>query len=264
MQPAARSTKINAESTGFTGAWTVNNTAAGDITFGTTAGSVGTGGLVLGPTASNVLIQCDTSCPWDVDVRGKVVSVTSKSGGSTHSGRVTLRSPSVFKVISDYSGKNGVFNGKITGPGKLLTAGVVSTNRLIVLNNASNDFSGGVEVLDYACRAGARNALGTGHVRVHTNAWLFVEASGAMTNSANIYLDAAGGFFGKIYMGSAGVTTTVRRAFVGGLGGWDAPVGYTPLAPGAYFSTTPATTNYLVGAGVLIVSNPPGTVLLLR
>jgi len=180
------------------------------------------------------------------------VVVTAGSYGDTHNGNITLRSAVVFQDVGGADGRHGTFNGKITGSGKLLTMGNATTNRLIVLNNPTNNYSGGTEVLVQGCRAGATNSLGTGPVHVDTNAWLFANVSGVMTNTTDLYLDSDGVTYGHLYMGTVSVTTTVNRAFVGGKGGWEAPSGYTQLASGNY--TSNSLPSYLAGNGVLKVT----------
>jgi hypothetical protein len=44
------------------------------------------------------------------------------------------------------------------------------------------------------------------------------------------------------------------------MGGWTAPSGYARLPGGLYTATNSLTTNYLVGAGVLVVPPPQGAV----
>lgn len=259
---SGKASQVSADNSAYSGTWTVYNVAGGGAQFGSAANTLGTGGFKLTPSASNTTVSCNTACPWDVDLSGKVVTVTYSYGSCTHSGTITLRSSAIFRVSTDYAGKNGTFTGKITGSGKFLTTGVTSTNRLIVVTNPANDFSGGTEVLTYACRASTKGCLGTGHVHVDAGAWLFAEASGVMARTADIYLDYNGVSYGKLYMGPASVTTMVNRAYVGGTGGWETAVGYTQLLPGIHTSTTDP--NYIAGGGALVVANPAGTAILFR
>jgi len=251
LQTSGRSTSINGNNANYSGAWTVNNAASGSITFNTA--SVGTGGLTLNSTASNVTIATSTACPWDVDLRGKTISLNSQT--YTHSGQITVRSPVLLSYSGDYGGKNVTFSGKVTGSGKITV--FVSTSKTpcpVVLNNPTNDFSGGLEVLPYssiACQAAAKGSLGSGPVHVDTNVTLQATVSGVMTNSADIYIDGSGTTYGNLNMASASITTTVGRAFVGGLGGWESPIGYTQLTPGNYTSNN--LPNYISGSGTLAV-----------
>jgi hypothetical protein len=250
-ETSGKTASISANNSGYSGTWTLYTLSGGNTTFGNAAGSVGTGGIKFSPTASGVSVTCDTACPWDVDVSGKVITVTYGYGGCSHNGPITLRSAATFKVSTDGSGKNGTLNGKISGSGKLMTTGTTSTNRQIVITNSTNDYSGGTEVLTFACRATRQGVLGTGNVHVDPNAWLLAEVSGVMTNTADIYLDYNGTNYGKLYMGPASVTTTVNRAYVGGTGGWETAVNYTSLTPGNHTALTDP--NYLAGNGTLAV-----------
>lgn len=251
QQPGGRSTSINGNNVNYSGIWTINNTTPGGITFNTA--SAGTGGLTFPPAASNVSFNTSTACPWDLDVRGKTISLGSQN--YTHSGQITVRSPVLLAYAGDYGGKNVTFNGKVTGTGKISTyVNPGHTTCMVVFNNSTNDFSGGLEVLPYpavACQGAAKGSLGTGAVHVDTNATLQAAVSGVMTNTADIYIDGYGTSYGKLNMASASITTTVGRAFVGGTGGWESPLGYTQLSPGNYTSAN--LPNYISGSGTLAV-----------
>jgi hypothetical protein len=245
--------------TNYSGVWTFWNTAG--YTFNLT-GNPGTGGLNFIPQSSNVLLSVNTACPWTLDCRGTgVVTVAAGGASVTHSGVVTVNSTSKLVVNTSNNGNNGVFTNKVTGPGKLLSNPVNNDSRKLILSCSANDYAGGTELLTYTTQAATNHAMGNGHVHVDTNATLEVLASNPMNTSAWLYLDASGSTTGKITMASAAVTTLVARAYVGGAGGWEAPSGYTRLGPGIYKATTLATTNFIIGAGALVVPNPSGTTI---
>lgn len=250
-QDAAHFTGISAAN-GYTGVWTVYNAGGGGIGFDT----VGTGGLILPPSGFGVSVNCNTACPWDLDLHGGMVTVTRAYNDNTHSGPVTLRSACVLTP----SGHTVTFTGKVSGVGKLLAN--APGGQKVILSNATSDYSGGTEVLGATCQATTANALGTGHVHVDSGTILDATTSGVMNTAARLYLDYNGVNYAKINMTAASTTTTVARAFCGGTGGWESPSGYTELAPGLYTSANLA--NYVTGSGTLKVAPPsqPGTTLL--
>jgi hypothetical protein len=246
----------------FSGRWILNSTGQCSWEFTKYNGcNVGSGGLVFTPRGTNFIISADTSCPWELDLRGASVRVDYAYGNNAHGGAITLLSDVIFQT----SFGRTTFSGQVTGPGGLkLYSAATSGGQMVVLTNTLNNYAGGTEVITNIAQAATANALGTGHVRVNPGATLEAVASAVMSRNSWLYLDASGSVYGKLAMPAADTLTTCARAFIGGFGGWQSPVGYTELAPGFYNSSSPGMANYLTGSGTLRVLSGAGTILLIQ
>ena len=160
------------------------------------------------------------------------------------------------------------FSGQITESGGefALHVNVTGTSASLSdakLTNGANDFTG-LHLTGGRLLASASGCLGDGNVHVGAGAELEVETSSCHDSSKDLYLDYDGvaDTSGVLDLGPGGTLTTVHAAFCGGLGGWDAPVGYGPLAGGDYVAAD--LPNHLVGDGTLRVLVPePATLVLL-
>jgi hypothetical protein len=236
---------------------TNNSAYAGMITF---KGGGGSTELVNAPNASatlrfevgNVRVSASTACDWELDTNGSQVYVTRYYTARTHTGLFTLESDAILNASTDGWGKKGFINGQVTGVGKLTTRAKVA----LVLGSSLNDYSGGTRVDTAVLEATATGALGSGDVQVDPGTQLIVSASETIADSAELYLDENGGSYGVMNLGSAATVTTVKGLFVGGLGGWDAPVGYTFFGSGVYDASSAGLGSYLTGSGTLVVEAP--------
>lgn len=204
--------------------------------------------------ATNMSISTDTACPWDVDLNGAPVTVDYAYADNAHRGTITLRSTAIFSVGNHIA----TFSGPILGTGKLKArmAGIANNQRLLLTNSLSA-WTGGFEVITNIAQAAAPNALGKGHVHVDGAGTLETTVPGTFYLFSRLYLDYDSLNYGKISIPSASTTTRVARAFTGGTGGWEAPVGYAELAPGLYSNASPGLANYIIGSGTLLVQPPP-------
>jgi len=242
--------KINTNNSAYTGMITFKG--GGGYTELTT--SAPNAAATLRFEVGNVRISANTSCDWELATSGQV-TVTRKWDARTHTGQFTLESDAILAVDTDYNGKHGTLNGKITGTGKL-TSRSNSSKRRMILGSSLNDYSGGTRVDTGALEATTTSCLGTGNVQVDPGTQLIVGASETIDDGALLFLDYNGATsYGKISLG-AGTTTTVYGLLTGGLGGWDAPVGYTSWENGIYTASTPGLENYLTGTGTLVVDGP--------
>ncbi len=236
--------KINGNNSAYSGKWTFKG--GGGYTEMTTAPGTG----VLRFEVGNVRISVDTSIPWELDTNGGKVTVTRQYNARTHTGQFTLESDAILDAATDGYGKKGTINGQVTGVGRLTTRARVA----LVLGSGLNDYSGGTRVDTAVLEAMATGSLGLGNVQVDPGADLKVFATDTMNPAADLYLDFDGASsYGQIDLGVGGTVTTVTGFYVGGLGGWDAPAGYTPYGAGDYTSASPGMGNYLNGSGTLHV-----------
>jgi hypothetical protein len=255
-------TFFNGVHSNFNGIWDFYN--FGNLSI---SGDPGNGGMRFGPLGTNVGINTGTHCPWWLDLRGGVVFVCAGTQNPyVHSGPFILQNDAILDATTDGYGKKGLITGRISGPGglrsRIRTVGASNGSESLILSNSLNDYAGGTVVLSNILEAATAGALGIGNVQVQPGAKLKIRTAGAIQPSASLYLDLGGGLRGVMDLGSA--TTRVSCAFIGGAGGWPAPYGYVQLAPGVYLESTPATTNYLVGAGALLVRNTPGAVVVIH
>jgi hypothetical protein len=262
MNSSGSYSQMTSANTNFSGRWILNSTGQCTWEFAKYYGcNVGTGGLVFTPRGTNFIISADTSCPWELDLRGSSVRVDYAYGNNAHGGTITLLSDAIFQT----SFGRTTFSGQVTGPGGLkLYSASSAGGQMVVLTNTLNNYAGGTEIITNTAQAATANALGTGHVHVDPGATLEAVASAVMSRSSWLYLDASGSVYGKLAMPAADTLTTCARAFIGGFGGWQSPVGYTELAPGFYTSSSPGMSDYLTGSGTLRVLSGAGTILLIQ
>lgn len=263
-QPSNRNLSMNvSNSSAYAGVMTLGGTGNYALT-----GKMG-GTIHVNPTILGISYNCSkgtygaSPVNWELDLNGKTLTFGSENNEQT--GLMTLLSNAVIQSATDYSGKYTTLSGKITGAGKLTLysnnsrgVGILS----LIVNNSTNSYSGGTEIKGGPTEAKTANALGTGNVEVDPGAQLQVDVTGVIGNAASLYLDlnSTNSTYGKLNLLDSSVTT-VASAFIGGTGGWAAPIGYTALAPGTYTSAN--LSNYITGPGTLVVLPEPMTMVLL-
>ncbi|MFD0894856.1 autotransporter-associated beta strand repeat-containing protein [Luteolibacter ambystomatis] len=116
--------------------------AAGNSVFGTGTVSVYQGGqafLNSGAAFANNFVITGTGTTETSG--GQTMGAIRMGGGSSLSGIITLAENA---RISGASGSNNTITGKLTGPGRLELTASTGNNGGITLNNAANDWSGGL------------------------------------------------------------------------------------------------------------------------
>jgi hypothetical protein len=257
---------FTANNTNYSGVWSFYGTWIGNIVF---SGDMGIGGLKFGPVSSNIWINVNTTCPWTLDLQGGRV-YTGYPGwpylgvaNPEHTGTFTLLSDSIISANGQGNNVLATINGRITGAGRLITwayswQNPASSNAIKL--GGTSDYTGGTVVMTNILEAATAGSLGTGSVEVQPGAKLQVDVSATMNPQAKLYLDGNG----MMDLGAGSVTTTVSRAFIGGTGGWQAPSGYTDLAPGTYTKDSPGLDAYLVNNGVLKVQSSAGLTVFIQ
>ncbi len=246
-QPNTRQLAMNiGDSSGYTGSWTLDGTGLYSIT-----GDLGTTTVHANSTNGVNYVCSNGAVNWILN--GTMVSFGSQT--NTQNGQLTVLTDSTIRSFVDYYGKTTTLNSKVTGAAKVsfLSSNNKSSDEVnLIINNGTNDYTGGTEIKGYQTRAAVAHALGTGPVQVDAGSTLVAAVSDVMSSAANLYLDYNSGMgtYGKLNLAS-GTTTTTSNAFIGGTGGWANPVGYTQLAPGTYTSTD--LPDYITGTGSLVV-----------
>lgn len=264
---------LTADSSAYSGKWKMTG-GLGEVQFNGTS-RLGTGQIWSTLTPIWVYPSSETlSLPLVLDLKGKSCSFANDNASFSCSGMFTLQSDA---VIVNKVGNNSSFlniNGEITGAGKVTLQNGRSTDAAIgmtSLNHTNNSYTGGTIVtntvpsvtLRTGARAAAPGCLGTGNLWVTPGATLSITTTNVMNRAASLYLDNNGTYTGRLDL-AASTTTTVTKAYIGGTGGWLAPVGYTKLASGTYTTNNPAMLNYLTSSGKLVVLSPPGMAVFFR
>ncbi|MCG3179918.1 MAG: hypothetical protein BIFFINMI_02268 [Phycisphaerae bacterium] len=245
-QAVTRSVTFSGNSSGYSGTWFIYD-GNGLHRPTNLYGNLGTGELYVN-TGASVTVGTSTTLDWTLDLVGGTISSGGSAGAYHHTGTVTLLSDATIRNVTDYSGKHVYMDGEITGNAKLsLSHG--ASNRKVILNHA-NSYTGGTEVLNNTAQVTAAAGLGSGDLHVDGGATLEITITGVMSQLADVYLDNNAGVYGKLNL-STSTITTVNFAYVGGTGGWEAPVGYTSLAAGDYTSAN--LSSYITGSGTLHV-----------
>ncbi len=142
-------------------------TVDGNFTLGTLTQS-GTQSRSLNTATGGTLIFDVTSgnALWDMSTG---LSGTGISGGTSHSTNITLNDNLEIRGLVSNSSTSPTFSGKISGAGQLLLTNVATTPSSggvrVSLNNATNDFSGGINVGNgVGLRLNASGAAGSGTI----------------------------------------------------------------------------------------------------
>ncbi len=244
-QPSGKQLGLNTgDSSSYSGSWTLGGTGYYSIT-----GDLGTATIHANATITGVGYSC-TNGAVNWILGGTTLSFGSQT--NVQNGQITVLADSTIKSVTDYYRKTTTINGKITGTGKVTLNSWMSRgyDLGLILNNSTNDYSGGSEVTGYSTEAAVANSLGTGNVEVDPGATLIVAVSDVMNDAADLYLDY-NSTYGILDLAD-GTTTTVAHAYIGGTGGWANPVGYTELAAGTYTSVN--LPDYITGTGSLAVT----------
>jgi hypothetical protein len=263
---------VNASSPAYSGTWIVVGTGLGGQFYPNNNAGLGSGSLCV----TNCPVQSwiiNNFMPMVLDMSGYAFDIGYAQGPYYYNGPISLQSDGFIRTRASAGGTIYI-KGNIDGTGAKLTLGVVaaSTSAKIVLNHTNNTYTGGTIITNgyfasapntsYA-QANAPGCLGTGNLWVTPGATLSITTTNVMNRAANLYLDNNGTYTGRLDLATS-TTTTVTKAYIGGTGGWLAPVGYTTLAPGPYTTNNLAMRNYLTSSGTLVVLPSMGAVIIFR
>jgi autotransporter-associated beta strand protein len=224
-------------------AYTPRSFGSGTLTL-----SSGSGGTLALNNGSSALSELQTSRQaWNANFTFAGNNALALTAPSVALGTNVLATISATTLTVNSS----IHDGDETVPARSLTKAGLGT---LVLGGAGA-YRGGTVVTNGTLVVAEGGSLGSGAVRVCTNAVLRLLTSTAVADTATVELASVGAGFGKAYL-TNGVTEIVSGVIVGGTL-YDAPGTYGSAESGA----THVFPNHFSGPGLLRIRSDPGTLL---